>query len=630
MLASFLFQINNSGKFNINEKILLEQEYIFPRIKKIYNSNYYFIYVAFARGDFSDYYYEDERYIFIGDYTFYNSKELYESLGLKTNCSIKIPQIIIMLFNNYDNEFIKLIEGDFSFLIFDKKNLVTNVYRDRMGVRPLFYYNEEDFIVSNELRLIYSIKKSKLSLNINKFLDQLLTISQFSDSTCYNEIKKVESSNYLVFNKDNLFTKKYWSPEIGKYLYFNEENQYFILFRENLIKSVEKRCAEGSVIASELSGGLDSSVVSSLASDISKRLNKKFVTFSNVFPENLNFITNRKDERFYIKEVVNYNNFDWIPVEIIDKGLIELVYNSVKDYGMFFSQNFAIFNRGIYDKAFNNKIEILLSGFGGDELVSSRLGIPWYELIEKNDIKKLLLILNDFPLSKKLLKITKILLKYLIFKLFNKQSVLLNINKKDLNERFSYLAINKTFIEKYDLKNRFYNFFYQKLPINIDEKQLIRLNQPYISERLEFSYTIASQYGLEYRYPLLDHNLIQLYFTFPWWIRHSVTYDRYLFRNSVKDIIPEKIRLRKDKCGLVIPEALVLFYKEKDNIRKFLLSVLSDKDINKIIDIEKMIKWLDTLKMDKILKNKMYPAFNIYLNVIIWMKYNKNVWIKYI
>jgi len=124
--------------------------------------------------------------------------------------------------------------------------------------------------------------------------------------------------------------------------------------------------------------------------------------------------------------------------------------------------------------------------------------------------------------------------------------------------------------------------------------------------------------------------LIQLYFTFPWWIRHSVTYDRYLFRNSVKDIIPEKIRLRKDKCGLVIPEALVLFYKEKDNIRKFLLSVLSDKDINKIIDIEKMIKWLDTLKMDKILKNKMYPAFNIYLNVIIWMKYNKNVWIKYI
>jgi len=161
-------------------------------------------------------------------------------------------------------------------------------------------------------------------------------------------------------------------------------------------------------------------------------LNKKFVTFSNVFPENLNFITNRKDERFYIKEVVNYNNFDWIPVEIIDKGLIELVYNSVKDYGMFFSQNFAIFNRGIYDKAFNNKIEILLSGFGGDELVSSRLGIPWYELIEKNDIKKLLLILNDFPLSKKLLKITKILLKYLIFKLFNKQSVLFNINKKDL------------------------------------------------------------------------------------------------------------------------------------------------------------------------------------------------------
>ena len=124
--------------------------------------------------------------------------------------------------------------------------------------------------------------------------------------------------------------------------------------------------------------------------------------------------------------------------------------------------------------------------------------------------------------------------------------------------------------------------------------------------------------------------MIQLYFTFPWWIRHSVTYDRYLFRNSVKDIIPEKIRLRKDKCGLVIPEALVLFYKEKDNIRKFLLSVLSDKDINKIIDIEKMIKWLDTLKMDKILKNKMYPAFNIYLNVIIWMKYNKNVWIKYI
>jgi len=626
MLASYLFLFNSSKKYNINKQILLQQKYIFFRDVKIINSNNCFIYLSIARGELSDYIYENNNFLFVGDYAIYNVNELIDILKLKNKQSFKIPEILVELFKRYGDEFVNYVDGDFSFLIYDKSKSIIYVYRDRLGIRPVYYYHKDDFIVSNELRLIYSIKKDYLSLNFNEFLNALLTISDNHKNTVYNEINRLPFSNFMIYNKGCLVLKKYWLPDFDNYLNFSSDFEYFDLFQKNLIESIEKRSKDWPTIAAELSGGLDSSFVTLVANNYAKKTNKNFIAFSNVFSDDE--LINIKDEKEYINEVLKYDNFKWIGIDCINWNYLDLLKFSTDIQGTFIIQNYPVFNISIYESAYNNNVNILFSGFGGDELLSSRQRIPWIELIEKRELKKIISILNKLPSEKMLIKSIKILLKYLLFKYFNKKPVLLNINKKVLKTRFSNLSLNKRLIKQYSLNKKFINYFHQKLPYIINERQFLKLTQPYLSLRLEYSYAIAAQYGLEYRYPLLDYKLIQLYFSFPWWFRVSENLDRFLYRNSIKNLVPEKIRLRKDKHGTVIPHAFIHFYQHQHNINNFLLSVMYDDDINKIVDVKKMINWHKKLLDNSNFKNKMYSAFNIYMGIILWMLDNKNLWIK--
>lgn len=625
MLASFLFLFNNTGKFNINDEILLAQTYIFPRNKKIIKSDSFSIYLAIAKGDFHDYYYENDNIVFVGDYSIYNKEELLNLIMPETFDSKTIPEIFIALFKKFGKEFIKYVDGDYSFVIFDKFNLLTFVYRDRIGVRPVYYFSNTDFIISNELRLIYSIKKSDLSFNKDEFLNTILTIPFNKDSTVYKEIKRLPPSSYLVYDNKNLIIGKYWELEIGKYIVKRDENEYFNIFKNYLINCIEKRCDEGNILGSELSGGLDSSVITSVANNYVRKVNKVFYAFSNVFPIDKSF-KNLYDERRFIDIIIKNNNINWIPIDNLKWNYIELLKFAVDIQGIYLRQNFSTFNIGTYEAAYIRNVSVLLSGFGGDELVSSRPGIPWLELLENKDYKRFFVLLDKFPKAKLPFRFSKILFDYLLYKIFNKRPKYLNISRKNLNKRFSALALDVNLVESYNLKRKFMEYSYQKIPIYIDHKQLFKITQPYISERLESSYILAAQYGVEYRYPLLDYKLIQLYFSFPWWVRESVECNRYLFRQSIINIVPEETRLRKDKAGLIVPHAFVLFNESQQYIKKFLFFFKDDNDIRKIFDIEKMIKWLDMLFDKDCLKNKMYSAFNVYLSIILWLNNNKNLW----
>lgn len=625
MLASFLYSFNNTGKFNINEEILLEQTYIFPRNKKIIKSDNFNVYLAIAKGDFQDYYYENENFVFVGDYAIYNKEELLNLIIPETFDSITNPKIFIVLFKKFGKEFIKYVDGDYSFVIFDKFNLLTYVYRDRIGVRPVYYFSNTDFIISNELRLIYLIKKRNLSLNKDEFLNTILTIPFNKDSSAYKEIKRLPPSSYLVYDNKDLIISKYWDLEIGKYIVKRDENEYFNIFKNYLLSCIEKRCNEGNILGSELSGGLDSSVITSVANNYVRKENKVFYAFSNVFPINKSF-KNLSDERRFIDIIIKNDNVNWIPIDNLKWDYIELLKFAVDIQGIFSRQNFSTFNIGIYEAAYNKNVSVLLSGFGGDELVSSRPGIPWLELLENKDYQRFFILLNKMPKAKLPFRFSKILFDYLLYKIFNERPKYLNISKKNLIERFSSLALNVNLVESYNLKRKYLEYFHQKLPIYIDHKQLFKITQSYISERLESSYILAAQYGVEYRYPLLDYKLIQLYFSFPWWVRESVECNRYLFRQSIRNIVPDEIRLRKDKSGLIVPQAFVLFNESQQSIKKFLLYFKDDNDIRKIFDIEKMIQWLDILVDKDCLKNKMYSAFNVYLSIILWLNNNKRLW----
>ncbi len=114
------------------------------------------------------------------------------------------------------------------------------------------------------------------------------------------------------------------------------------------------------------------------------------------------------------------------------------------------------------------------------------------------------------------------------------------------------------------MKQKFFRV--NSFPNNPDVRtsQYFRIMHPNIGERIEETFLLARQHGIEYRYPFLDVKLIEFFFSLPSKYKHKNGYGRYLYRSALKGVIPEQIRLRMDKVGTTIPNVLPRVLKDED------------------------------------------------------------------
>lgn len=205
----------------------------------------------------------------------YNYKELYSYLGIKqlTNSDC---EILIDLYQLYPIDyFINLLDGVFSFIIYDTVKNIILIGRDPFGVRPL-YYSHDYKNFSSELKQIHNLT--------NK------TISQFPPG------------HYLIDNGKTCTLNKYYSytqhfmPYCKNFLsYDNEKNFYKSLIKGTLINSVKKRLISDRPIACLLSGGLDSSLITSIVVHLLKdKTDKKLETYSIGLPNSTDLIYSKK------------------------------------------------------------------------------------------------------------------------------------------------------------------------------------------------------------------------------------------------------------------------------------------------------------------------------------------------
>jgi asparagine synthase (glutamine-hydrolysing) len=139
---------------------------------------------------------------------------------------------------------------------------------------------------------------------------------------------------------------------------------------------------------------------------------------------------------------------------------------------------------------------------------------------------------------------------------------------------------------------------------------------------MEYCYTAAAQYGVEYRYPLLDIDLIETYLAFPPWMKQYHGINRYVFREAIKGFVPEEIRQRDDKSGTTIPHLHYSLLKEKDQIMRFIRSCAGQPDLEKIMDLSKFPQWYEKLtQRDKADINFLNPgAFYAYLMIMLYFR----------
>jgi asparagine synthase (glutamine-hydrolysing) len=227
--------------------------------------------------------YENERYWIIFNGEIYNYLELREELlsaGL-TFATQSDTEVIISLYSHYKEKSVDKLRGMFAFLIWDKVEQTMFGARDHFGIKPLFFYNDgmRTFFASEKKSILLAMKSSEID---KEALQYYLTYQFVPEPYSMTEgIQKLEPGHY--------FTKKIGSPmEIKRYWRASfhpvnkSESDFITEIKDVLIDSVKMHMRSDVPVGSFLSGGIDSSIIASIA----KEFHPAIKTFSVGFEQN--------------------------------------------------------------------------------------------------------------------------------------------------------------------------------------------------------------------------------------------------------------------------------------------------------------------------------------------------------
>ncbi len=560
-------------------------------------------------------------HVIAADVSLYKRETLLKKLNKDPrDFSVSDAAIILESYMAWGTDCLNYLYGDFAFIIVNIQSGNIFCGRDALGVKPFFYHLHDDcFVFASELRYVVESFNIKPSTDEDYLLNTLTNISLGRNHTPFKSIFRLLPGHSFSFNKERTSLNPFWYPDTEKRIKLNKEDDYIQLLREKLTDAVDMRCSDAESLGSELSGGLDSSAVTGIAANYADFKRIRFNAFSNVLPEDA--AVDIKDERTHINQMLRFKKIEWSGIDKLYGTIKELLRFAVEIQGCFIQQNFNTFNRGLYETACSKKVNVLLSGFGGDELVSARVGMPWNEIIGDRQWRVLADELFYKGMSvRALLKAGKVSGKYLYSRLYGQKNKTMVFKSELLNKRFANLPLQPSFALKHELKKRFMDKYSIMACDSLVGRQIERLYQNYIPQRLEYCYTAAAQYGLEYRYPLLDVNLIETYLALPPWLKQHHGINRHVFREAIKGFVPEGIRNRDDKTGATIPQTYCSLVYERNEICSMIKNASGSEFLKEIFDFTHLIRWYEKLaeRESGAMKYLMPGSFFQYLMMLLY------------
>lgn len=525
-------------------------------------------------------------------------EELSEKLGLDWENSRIYPdsKFILLSYLKWGENCVDFLHGDFAFTIWDTRSNQMFCARDRFGCRPLYFIDHPKyFVVTSNPTAIKSIPAFNLRVRTDYILDAICSIFPNKKCSAFAEVRRVEPAHTLKYRKDNSFTlRKYWVLKLQKkYLSLNE-NEASLELRSRIIESVRQRSRTIGQIGIELSGGLDSSGIASVLMRIlDNGVSVLAFTHSRSDDDELkqtDFVSELKFSRYICKELLidkhcivsekeQYGNYP---------SLIEYLGSVLRPV----NENFALMSDLLIKEVAVSGTKVLLSGFGGDEGITFNGSIIFDEFARKGEYKRLKEAISIF-IYKYGGNFRRKLLKHLV------KGILPNIYayfKSDWRKgTYNSIAINKDIALKYKMKKRFFTNSYLPEVPDLRIRQFNRLMHAYISERLEESNFIAQIEGVEYRYPYLDVKLIEFFYSLPSELKYKDGIGRFLYRESLRGILPEKVRMRADKTGITIPNVIIRLLQDEMQYR----NIITEGKLNNkyhYVDYEKLLYILNHFK----------------------------------
>jgi len=449
----------------------------------------------------------------------YNTEEVRDklkALGLQFK-SYSDTEVLLTAYIAWGTDCVKYVNGIYAFGIWDENRNSLFLARDPLGVKPLFYTKKDNSLIfASEIKTLLAHPEIEPILDRDGLLEMFsLGPARSLGSGIFKGIKEIPPAHCMVYNSAGINIWEYWKLESMPHEESIEQTVEHT--RSLLIDAVERQLGADVPVCTFLSGGLDSSAISSIASTYFKRNNLDVLnTYS------IDYVDNDK----YFKASEFQPNSDGIYIQMMSKYIGSKHHNIlVSNEAVAAALNEAVHANDLpgmadidsslylFCREVRKDAVVALSGECADEIFG---GYPWFR--REEDINA-----HNFPWSRYVNTRKDILsneFKSLPLEEFSKAKYEESIKKVERLEGES------------DREHRMREMFY----LNIKWFMITLLNR---KDRMSMSNS------LEVRVPFADHRIVEYAYNIPWEIKYCDNIEKGLLRRALKDILPDEILYRR-------------------------------------------------------------------------------------
>ena len=494
----------------------------------------------------------------------YNTEEVRSDLiskGYKFD-SYSDTEVLLTSYIEYGQKCADYLNGIFAFGIWDEYNQELFLCRDQLGIKPLFYsYIDGNLIFASEIKAL--LKHPYIDSIVDRDgLIELISLgpARKLNGAIFKDIKEIPPAHYLLFNKRGINLNEYWKLETMEHEDDIDTTKKKV--REMLVEIIENQLVSDVPVCTFLSGGLDSSVISSVAFDKFKKDGLGVLnTFSIDYKDNEKYFKKNlyepNSDPEYVKRMVEFLGSNHHNIVLNNIDLAHALDDATKAADL---PGMADVDSSLYlfAKEVRKYATVALSGECADEVFG---GYPWFT--REYDSIEIFPWANSIEYRKNILKPS---LKDLPIEEYVKQTCRDSINK-----------IDKLPKESHDDR-----IIRELTYLNIKYQMLTLINR---KDRMTMSNS------LEGRVPYADKRLVQYAFNFPKDIKLLHGREKGLLREAVRGIVPDEIIDRKKSPYPKThnPE----YTREVSNVLKKILEDRSSP-IHQIIDYDFVSNIVDT------------------------------------
>jgi len=489
-------------------------------------------------------------------------------------------EVILKAYQAWGEDCVQRFNGMWAFAIFDKNKDKIFLSRDRFGIKPLYYYeNDESFFFGSEIgQLLIQLNDCKVHKQV--LFDFLyLGYLHHNEYTFFEDILSLNPGHNLVLDTQN------GTYKIEKYYQLIPNKKFELLsfddaveqFRTTMDEAIALRLRSDVKVGTCLSGGMDSSYIAATASQqYREQSGDRFTAIT------AKSIERKNDESHFAEMVVEAAKLDWKITEPTKDDFLKAVDQVIEIQQEPFGSPSIIMAYFVMKKAKEEGCTVLLDGQGGDE---SLLGYERYYTAFINQQPN---IFKKISSALKIAKNSKLSLKDLL--LYNIYFNNASIRAARQLKRHHYIKspfkkyINKPLLREIAKANK-----------DIGTLQEYEITKIQMQKLLKYEDRNSMHFSIETRVPFVDYKVVELAYSLPFSYKMHEGWSKYILRKAAKGRLPDEIVWRRNKFGFEAPTKTWL--SDKDD---FLKKIKESAFINAFVDVEKLDVTIDDLVLWKL------------------------------